>query len=84
MEILDFIKENAYVLVAFYWVIGLVIKKTEWIKDKYIPFILLVGSFLVSPWLLGGYNPDNVIQSGLIVGGAVLVDQLGKQARKDE
>lgn len=84
MEILDFIAENAYILVAFYWVVGFIIKNTDLIKDKYIPFILLGISFLLSPWLLGGYNPNNIIQSGLVVGGAVLADQLGKQARKDE
>lgn len=84
MEILDFIINQAYIMVPTLWVIGYIIKHTEWIRDKYIPFILLVISVAFSPMLLGGYTADNIVQAVLVAGGAVLIDQLNKQARKEE
>ncbi|MBP1044400.1 hypothetical protein I6N95_25660 [Vagococcus sp. BWB3-3] len=32
-----------------------------------------------TPWLLGGYTPDNIVQAVLVAGGAVLIDQDRKQ-----
>lgn len=83
-EILKFIVEEAYIMIPALWVVGFVVKNTELIKDKYIPFILLVASLLLSPWLLGGYSPQNVIQAILVAGGAVLADNLYRQSKKEE
>lgn len=83
-ELLEFIVEEAYIMMPTLWVVGFVIKKTEHIRDKYIPFVLLVASLLLSPWMLGGYSPQNVIQAILVAGGAVLADNLYRQSKKEE
>lgn len=83
-EILEFITQEAYIMIPVLWVLGFIIKNTELIKDKYIPLILLAVSLLLSPWMLGGYNAQNVIQAILVAGGAVLSDQLYKQYKKEE
>lgn len=83
-ELLEFIVEEAYIMMPALWVVGFVIKKTEHIRDKYIPFVLLVASLLLSPWMLGGYSPQNVIQAILVAGGAVLADNLYRQSKKEE
>ena len=83
-ELLKFIIEEAYIMVPTLWVVGFIVKQTEQIKDKYIPFILLVASLLLSPWMLGGYNAQNVIQAILVAGGAVLADNLYRQSKKEE
>ena len=83
-EILKFIVEEAYIMIPALWVVGFVVKNTELIKDKYIPFILLAASLLLSPWMLGGYSPQNVIQAILVAGGAVLADNLYRQSKKEE
>ena len=83
-EILEFVIQEAYIMIPALWVVGFVIKNTELIKDKYIPFILLAASLLLSPWVLGGYSPRNVIQAILVAGGAVLADNLYRQSKKAE
>lgn len=84
MEILEFITENAYIMVPALWVIGYIIKHTEWILDKYIPITLLIISLGFSPFLLGGWTPENIVQSVLVAGGAVFVNELQKQSGRDE
>ena len=83
-EILEFITQEAYIMIPVLWVLGFIIKNTELIKDKYIPLILLAVSLLLSPWMLGGYNAQNVIQAILVAGGAVLADNLYRQSKKEE
>ena len=83
-EILEFVIQEAYIMVPTLWVVGFIVKQTEQIKDKYIPFILLAVSLLLSPWMLGGYNAQNVIQAILVAGGAVLADNLYRQSKKEE
>ena len=83
-EILEFVIQEAYIMIPALWVVGFVIKNTELIKDKYIPVILLAVSLLLSPWMLGGYSPQNVIQAILVAGGAVLADNLYRQSKKEE
>ena len=83
-EILEFVIQEAYIMIPALWVVGFVIKNTELIKDKCIPVILLAVSLLLSPWMLGGYSPQNVIQAILVAGGAVLADNLYRQSKKEE
>lgn len=83
-ELLEFVIQEAYIMIPTLWVVGFIVKQTEHIKDKYIPFILLAVSLLLSPWMLGGYSPQNVIQAILVAGGAVLADNLYRQSKKEE
>ena len=42
MEFMEYITENALILIPVLYVIGMFLKALEFIKDKYIPCILLV------------------------------------------
>ena len=84
MDILSLIIEEGYIIVVALWIIGEFIKYTDTIQNKWIPFILLGISVIMTPWNLGGYTAQNVIQSILIAGGAVFSDQLSKQWNSKE
>jgi len=83
MEILNYIVENALILIPALLVIGQIIKNIEVIPDKYIPLILLVfgigGAFACI-----GVSVDSAIQGVLVTGAAVYGNQIVKQLKKDE
>ncbi|MDC4240877.1 MULTISPECIES: phage holin family protein [Bacillota] len=83
MEFVKFIIENALILVPALYVIGLILKGTEKIGDKYIPVILLVFGIAGAVALLG-FNINAVIQGILVTGAAVYTNQLLKQVNKNE
>ena len=63
-------------------IIGSIIKRTEKIKDKWIPLILLpVG--IAGALALGGLNAGSVVQGVLVTGAAVYGNQLVKQLKKE-
>lgn len=64
-------------------IIGLIIKKTEKIPDKYIPLILL-GFGIIGAVAVMGINAPAVIQGVLVCGAAVFGNQVVKQIKKDE
>ena len=84
MEMLkDYILDNALILIPVIYVIGVILKGTELIKDKYIPVILLpIGVILAM--LLVGFNVNGFIQGVLVTGVAVYANQLVKQTLKEE
>ena len=82
-NVLNFIVDNALVLVPVIYVIGTILKGTEVVKDKYIPVILLPIGVLLSMFLLG-FNVQAFIQGVLVVGASVYGNQLVKQALKNE
>lgn len=85
MDIMKFITENALQMIAVCYVIGYIIKNTEYIKDKFIPVILIAVSLVLTPLVLGSYmNPQNYVQAILVVGAAILIDQVPKQLAKKE
>lgn len=84
MDFVEFIIEKAYIMVPVLWIIGFIIKHTEWIKDKYIPLILLIISLAFTPMLLGAYTPENIAQAVLVAGGAVIANELYRQSKKEE
>lgn len=83
MEFVKFIIENALILVPALYVIGLIIKGTEKIGDKYIPVILLIFGVAGAVALLG-FNINAIIQGILVTGAAVYANQLLKQINKGE
>lgn len=83
MEFVKFIIENALILVPALYVIGLILKGTEKIGDKYIPVILLVFGIAGAVALLG-FNINAVIQGILVTGAAVYTNQLLKQVNKNQ
>ena len=58
------------------------LKALEFIKDKYIPCILLVIGIAFSIALIG-FNVNAVIQGILVSGATVLGNQLIKQYKKE-
>ena len=83
MEFIKFITENALVLVPALYVLGLILKGTEKVPDKYIPVILLpVG--VIGSIAINGLDANAVIQGILVTGAAVYTNQLIKQVTKIE
>ena len=83
MEILTYITENAIILIPVLIIIGLILKKLEFISDKYIPLILLPLG-IVGAMALGGWTFESAIQGVLVTGAAVYGNQIVKQLRKNE
>lgn len=80
---MEYIVENALLLIPVLNVVGAVIKSTEKIPNKYIPVILLVFGILGAVAILG-LSPESVVQGILITGTAVYGNELVKQLKKTE
>lgn len=78
INLMDYIMEQALILVPALYILGMMLKSTEKIKDWTIPWILLVVGILGSIALIG-LNVNAVIQGILTAGAAVFGDQLLKQ-----
>ena len=78
---IEFITENALLLIPVLNIIGMIIKGTEKIPDKYIPLILLGFGILGSVAILG-ISPESVVQGILVTGTAVYGNQVVKQFKK--
>ena len=83
MEIITYITENALILIPVLIIIGLILKKLEFIPDKYIPVILLPLGIL-GAMALGEWTVESAIQGILVTGAAVYGNQIVKQLRKNE
>ena len=82
MEFMEYITENAFILIPVLYVIGMFLKALEFIKDKYIPCILLVIGVAFSIALIG-LNLNAVILGILVARATVLGNQLIKQYKKE-
>lgn len=82
MDIINFIIEEGLIMIPVLYIIGEIIKFTGVLNNKWIPLTLLIFSLLFTPLLLGGFTPDNIVQSILVTGVTVLGDQLIKQSGK--
>lgn len=83
MDFTQYISQNALILVPVLYIIGIIIKNTEEIKDKYIPIILLVIGILGAVGIMG-ISADSIIQGVLVTGASVYTNQLIKQTCKKE
>ncbi len=84
MEIISYIIENRLVLVPVLYILGEFIKRTEFIKDKFIPLILLFFGIVISLAMGGDAAINNIIQGILVAGTTVLGNQIVKQSQKEE
>lgn len=80
MDFIDYIVEEALLIIPALWIIGAILKKTPKVKNWMIAYILL-GLGILSTCSLLGFTPKNVIQGVLVTGAAVLGHQLIKQAK---
>ena len=83
MEILQYITQNALILIPVLLIIGRILKGIEKIPDKWIPLILLPLG-VVGAMALGGWTVDSAVQGILVTGTAVYGNQIVKQLQKDE
>lgn len=80
-NILNYVVENALILIPVLYVLGSILKGTSKIDDKYIPIILLPIGIAFSIAIMG-VNVNAVIQGILVTGVTVYGNQLIKQATK--
>lgn len=83
MEFAQYITQNALILIPMLYVLGMIIKRTEKVSDKYIPIVLLVAGILGAVGLMG-VNAEAVIQGILVTGTTVYTNQLIKQGTSKE
>lgn len=82
-NVLSYIVDTSLILVPVIYILGMMLKGTEKISDKYIPVILLPIGIILSI-LVNGINASSVIQGILVVGVSVYTNQLIKQTGKEE
>lgn len=88
---MEFIQSEIYILVPCLYGLGMMLKKSTLIRDKYIPLLLLVISLILSClYFLGknGFSIDSfytgLVQGILCVSASVFCNQIGKQWFKEE
>lgn len=93
-QIINYVKPELVVLSIVLYFIGMGIKKTEKIKDNYIPMILgILGVALCAIWVMAtsSFGSTNdifmgiftaLVQGVLVAGLSVYVNQMIKQANK--
>ena len=83
MDFMNYIIENALILIPVLYILGSFLKGLENIKDKDIPLVLLTIGIGFSVAIIG-FSVDAIIQGILATGVTVLGNQLIKQSKKDE
>lgn len=81
-SIMNVISESEYLVAIGLWVLGEIIKHTKAIDSRWIPFILLLASLIITPAILGGYTAYNINMAVIVTGLAVFGDQLLKQGEE--
>lgn len=82
MDILEYVVKEGLVMIPVLFILAEVIKHTELLDNKWIPLTLLVISIAFTPFLLGTFNADNIVQAVLVAGVTVFADQLYKQTKE--
>ncbi len=83
MDFMQYITQNALILIPVLYIIGMIMKNTERISDRYIPAFLLVFGIAGTIGIMG-LNANAVIQGVLVTGATVYANQLVKQQGKDK
>lgn len=83
MDIMQYITQEALILIPVLWIIGAILKATPNMPDWTIPYALLAIG-IVGAVLLMGSTPQAYIQGILVAGAAVLGHQLIKQAKEGD
>ena len=95
-QIVNYVKPELLVLAVVLYFVGMWIKKTETISDKYIPIILgIIGIALASVYVVATVSIGNtqeiamavftaIVQGVLVAGLSTYVNQIFKQIGKDE
>lgn len=93
-QIMNYVKPELVVVAVVLYFIGMGLKKTEKVSDKYIPLILGgIGIVLCAVWVLAtctlGSGQDiamavftSIVQGVLVAGLSTYINQIIKQAQK--
>ena len=84
MDFFNYITENALILIPVLSIIGMFLKGTQKISNKYIPIILLPVGILLSMGVMHSFSVDAIVQGVLVTGASVYANQLVKQSQKKE
>lgn len=79
INLMDYIVEQALILVPVLYILGLMLKGTEKIKDWTIPWILLICGVACCIAIMG-VNIQAILQGILVTGATVFGNQLIKQS----
>ena len=82
MDILEYVVQEGLVMIPVLFILGEIVKNTELLDNKWNPLTLLVISIAFTPFLLGTFNADNIVQAVLVAGVTVFADQLYKQTKE--
>lgn len=92
----EYIKPELLVVAIVLYFVGMGIKNTELIKDKYIPIILgslgviVSAIYVIATSTINGYQEvlmaifTSIVQGVLVAGASVYVNQIIKQKKKEE
>jgi len=86
MDILQFISETYFIIIAVLYIVGMSIKETEKIKDKYIPVILIVVGMIACSALAASIGEpiiNGIFQGVLCAGASVLTNQTRPEKRNN-
>lgn len=95
-QIMNYVKPELVVVSIVLYFIGIGLKQSQTVKDKYIPLLLgLIGIFLCAIWVVAT-SPlstmqeiamaifTSIVQGILVAGLSTYVNQIIKQLNKDE
>lgn len=83
MGILEYISQNALILIPVLYVIGMMLKATPKVQDWLIPWILMICGIAGAVFIIG-LNIQGIIQGILVAGACVYGNQLVKQTVKKD
>lgn len=75
LNLMDYVVKSSYILIPVLYIIGVFIKKTPFIPDWLIPWILL-GLGMIGGFFLGGMTFQGILQGVLVTGVTVMANQL--------
>ena len=74
-QIMELIPQDFYIVAVTLYVLGMVLKRVNFIKDELIIFILLILSILFTVWK-GGFGADTVMYGVILTGVPVFVNNI--------
>jgi hypothetical protein len=78
VEILEYIINEALIIIPVLWILGSFLKRTPKVQDWIIPWVLLLVGVILAVGIIG-LTVDAAVQGILVAGAAVLGHQLLKQ-----
>lgn len=95
-QFMEYVKPELVIVAVALYILGMFLKQTTMVLDKYIPVILgIVGIVLCAIWVFATTSVSSpqdialaiftaVIQGILVAGASTYVNQIVKQSGKDE